>query len=338
MGDEVSQVGLTEARIECLVERYYLEMARYEGAARFVEQRLRRELREAAIPVLLSSRAKHPEDVRDKLRLRSCDGRYQYDALLANLNHVMTDLAGCRIVVYDPRQCEAAADVVRKTFRLSAGGRADESLDTASGYRATHLLVVLDAPDVEMPLQSAICEVQVTSISCHVFNELSHDIDYKRRGVSPGDDVHQHLREVLNAVRRLERAVEQLASARAREIAHSKRVIETPENLRFILERIVDRPVRGELEKLHRLLSNAMSPLDAHTLTSLGIPTAMARGRLAASGLHPVVASDEVDDVVALALGLLDEFGEVFRELASQWTGSPTALQRAILGRTSGAS
>src|SRR5262249_29082758 len=62
-----SPASLTEAQIEQIAQRYKLEMVRYEGAARFVEQRLRRELREAAIPALLSSRAKHPGDVREKL-------------------------------------------------------------------------------------------------------------------------------------------------------------------------------------------------------------------------------------------------------------------------------
>ena len=56
---------LSEDQIGRVIEAYRLQMARYEAAARFVEQRLRREYRAAALPVLLSSRAKHPEDLRD---------------------------------------------------------------------------------------------------------------------------------------------------------------------------------------------------------------------------------------------------------------------------------
>lgn len=73
-------------------------MARYENVARHVEQRLRREFRAAAIPVLLSSRAKHPEDLREKLRRRNAanDSRYQYEPLVRDVNQIVTDVAGCR--------------------------------------------------------------------------------------------------------------------------------------------------------------------------------------------------------------------------------------------------
>jgi hypothetical protein len=60
---------LTEPQIEQLVQRYHMEMARYEKTASAVADRIRRELRaEARFRYLLSFRAKHPEDLRGKLR------------------------------------------------------------------------------------------------------------------------------------------------------------------------------------------------------------------------------------------------------------------------------
>src|SRR5438046_1784329 len=93
-------------------------MARYENVAKFVEQRLRREYRAAALPVLLSSRAKQPEDLREKLRRRSADGdaRYEFETLMQNVNAVVTDVAGCRAILYDPRLEQAAALVVQRTL------------------------------------------------------------------------------------------------------------------------------------------------------------------------------------------------------------------------------
>lgn len=328
-----SPASLTEAQIEQIAQRYKLEMARYEGAARYVEQRLRRELREAAIPALLSSRAKHPVDVLEKLRRRAEDGRYRHEALLANMNHVMTDVAGCRLIVYDPRQEAAAADLVQRTFSLWQGARSHEVLDKDSGYRATHLLVILDASEVDLTLLSTVCEVQVTSIACHVFNELSHDIDYKRKDVSPSSEVQRQLRDVLNATRRLDDVVARLATSRAREIESSKRMLETSEALRFALEQAIDRPLRGEMEKLHRLLSSAVAPLTAHSLAELDIRAALIRGHQVARDLS-LTGNDNVDDVVALALGLATKFGKKFRDLTSQWRGPSTALKRAILEAT----
>jgi ppGpp synthetase/RelA/SpoT-type nucleotidyltranferase len=324
---EPARRGLDEGDIERIVQRYRLEMARYEAAARFVEQRLRRELREAAIPVLLSSRAKHPEDVRGKLRARREDERYVVDALLTNLNRTMTDLAGCRVIVYDPRQESVAADVVRTALPGRPPGRADEVLDKDSGYKATHILVVLDSADVDVSLQGAICEVQLTSIARHVFNELSHDIDYKHRGVTPGGAVQQHLRDVLNATQRLDTMVERLAGARAHELESSQRVIDTSEDLRFVLERLLNRPVRGEVGKLYRLLAAVLTPLTAHSIASIDVPGAIRGGEQAAAA-RP---ADERDDVICIALGLMSRHGETFRELASLWRGPSTALKRAIL-------
>src|SRR5882724_10665476 len=61
-------VLLTEPQVEKLVQRYLLEMARYERTAAAVAERLRRELRaEAQLRYLLAFRAKHPEDLRGKL-------------------------------------------------------------------------------------------------------------------------------------------------------------------------------------------------------------------------------------------------------------------------------
>lgn len=331
---EAVRTVLDEGDIDRVVQRYRLEMARYEAAARVVEQRLRRELREAAIPVLLSSRAKHPEDVRGKLRARRDDGRYVADALLTNLNLIMTDLAGCRVIVYDPRQESVAADVVRQALPSRPPGKADEVLDKDSGYKATHVLVVLDGPEVEQSVQGAICEVQLTSIARHVFNELSHDIDYKHRGVTPGGDVQRHLRDVLNATQRLDTMVERLAGARAHELESSQRVIDNSEDLRFVLERLLNRPVRGEVGKLFRLLSSVLTPLTALSLASLDVAGAVARGTATAAGLSGSIAA-EVDDVIAITLGLNDRYGDTFRELAALWRGPSTALKRAILEASS---
>lgn len=79
---------LTEPEIERLVLQYTREMARYEKAAEIVANRLRRELRaEARLRHLISFRAKHPDDLHEKLRRKAMDPRYSnYDDLRENLN------------------------------------------------------------------------------------------------------------------------------------------------------------------------------------------------------------------------------------------------------------
>ena len=150
---------LTEDQIGRVIDTYRLQMARYEAAARFVEQRLRREFRAAALPVLLSSRAKHPEDLREKLRRRAADGdpRYEFELLMSDVNRIVTDVAGCRAIVYDPRLEMPAAQVVQRAFVLEQDP--DEVHRKPSGYRATHLLVPLVHAEVDASIRDAVSKV-----------------------------------------------------------------------------------------------------------------------------------------------------------------------------------
>lgn len=317
---------LTEDQIGRVIDAYRLQMARYEAAARFVEQRLRREFRAAALPVLLSSRAKHPEDLREKLRRRAADGdaRYEFAPLMSDVNKTVTDVAGCRVIVYDPRLEMPAARVVQRAFLLEHDP--DEVHRKSSGYRATHLLVPLVHADVELSIREAICEVQITSIASHVFNELEHDIRYKMKGVEPGERVTRNLEDLQHASRLLDSVVERLQDERAREIDRSKKTIDDTETLRFVIERIFERPITGEVAKLFRLLEPSTDPLTVRAIEKLDLRQAAARGAITRTsrGYLP-------DDVVDIALGLLVKFPEEFRAIASSWRGPPTLLKRAIM-------
>lgn len=322
----VRAVALTEEQIAQIVDAYRLQMARYENVAKFVEQRLRREFRAAAIPVLLSSRAKHPEDLREKLRRRSAenDPRYQFESLIQDINAVVTDVAGCRAIVYDPRLEHATALVVQRAFFFDPAN--NEVHRKASGYRATHLLVQLVEHDIELSMQGAICEVQVTSIASHVFNELEHDIQYKVKGVTPGERVKRNLEDLQHASRLLDNVVERLQDERAREVDRSVRSIDDAETLRFAIERILERPVTGEVEKLFHLFEDTIDPLTFRAIEQLNVPDAARRGaeRSKVRGYPP-------DDVVEIVLGLLDSFREEFRAIASRWRGPSTLIKRAIM-------
>jgi ppGpp synthetase/RelA/SpoT-type nucleotidyltranferase len=317
---------LTEDQIGRIIDAYRLQMARYESAARFVEQRLRREFRAAALPVLLSSRAKHPEDLREKLRRRATEGdaRFEFEPLMNDVNKIVTDVAGCRVIVYDPRLEVPAALVVQRAFGL------DQSPEKVhrkpSGYRATHLLVPLVQAEAELSIRDAICEVQVTSIASHVFNELEHDIRYKMKGGEPGERVNRNLEDLQHASRLLDNVVERLQDERAREVDRGKKTIDGAQTLRFVIERIFERPITGEVEKLFRLLQRSTDPLTVRAIEELDLLQAAHRGAARSS-----FRSYPPDDVVEIVLGLLETFREEFRAIASSWRGPQTLLKRAIM-------
>lgn len=317
---------ISEDQIGRIIEAYRLQMARYEAAAKFVEQRLRREFRAAALPVLLSSRSKHPEDLRDKIRRRAAEGdlRFAFEPLMNDVNQIVTDVAGCRVIVYDPRLEMPAALVVQRAFGLD--GRPDEVHRKPSGYRATHLLVPLVQADAELSIRGAICEVQVTSIASHVFNEIEHDIRYKEKDVAAGERVNHTLEDLQHASRLLDSVVEWLQHERTREIDHSKKMIDGAETLRFVVERIFERPITGEVEKLFRLLQRSTNSLTVRAVEDLDMLRAARRGAARRSSRNY-----PADDVVEIVLGLLDAFGEEFRAIASSWRGPQTLLKRAIM-------
>ena len=111
-------------------------------------------------------------------------------------------------------------------------------------------------------------------------------------------------------------------------------MLDDSEDISFVLERLLNRPVRGEVGKLFRLLSAVVTPLTALSIASLDVPGALARGGRAVA--EPSGSIDEEhDDVIGIALGLMDRYGETFRELASLWRGPATVLKRAILEASS---
>lgn len=317
---------LTDGEIETLVTRYREAMPRYEDAAALVESRLHRELRAAALKSLLSSRAKHPDEVRNKLkRLRDRDDeRATFTNLSLNLNHVLTDLAGARVVVYHPAHEETAFDLVCRKFAVANLPGAIEVKDR--DYRASHALLEVDSTFERSSVRGTIVEVQVTSVANHVFNELEHDIRYKTHGVEPTPEVLACVDDLQHASRLLDRLVERLLDTRSSSRGDAETVLEEPEELRHALEGMLGRPMSGDFARLHRLLTAVRTRLTVASLRKLGDVR-----QLIATGKASVRSED---DVVAYVASLLSDFGQEFRSTAKSWRGPTTELKRAILGDT----
>jgi ppGpp synthetase/RelA/SpoT-type nucleotidyltranferase len=147
---------LTDPEIDILVGRYVDAMARYEETARLVEDRLRRALRANVVRALLGSRAKHPEDLRDKLARKRSDERYRFSILDARMNEVVTDLAGCRVMVYRFSDVENVERIVREALEVSSLPGSFERHRKESGYRASHFLVRIGDEVDRLSLRGAI--------------------------------------------------------------------------------------------------------------------------------------------------------------------------------------
>jgi ppGpp synthetase/RelA/SpoT-type nucleotidyltranferase len=318
---------LTEPLIEELVGRYRLEIARYDLAAKEVADRLRRELRaEARLRHVISYRAKHPEDLREKLRLKSGKAPYAIEALRHNLNDVVTDLGGCRVIVYSPDDEARVVDLIDRTF--ASPDRPDARpppYQKETGYRASHRLVLASTSAEDLRIQGAVCEIQVTTVAAHLFNELEHDICYKQHGQKPTNEE----RAMLERIRRLgevaDEQVGRLLGVREA-IQRAQEAITDAETLRFVLEHAVKRPLTGDFVRLHELLEQTLLPLTSQSLVTLGEPQQIvSRGEEVAQHLH----IDDADDVIMFVLGL-DQLRDDFVRRSASWRGPRTPLRRAI--------
>lgn len=326
---------LLEPQIERLVLQYTREMARYEKAAEIVANRLRRELRaEARLRHLISFRAKHPDDLQGKLRKKTADpksdAKYRdYDYLRDNLNDVVNDLAGVRVVVYVPEDELRIVALIDRIFQFPDRKDAQPArYDRPSGYQATHRLVLAsDNPD-ELSVGDAICEIQVTTLAAHLFNELEHDITYKEHGQEPSANERAILEQVLRMVRVSDFLVDKLLyEHRATKRDHD--VLSDPESLRFALEHDARRALAGDFARLYKMLEGIVDPLNAVTLRGLGeVNKLLDTGRQKALEFHLDEAA--TDDVIHYVLGM-QKFHEQFARQASSWRGPETPLKRALL-------
>ncbi len=326
--DGAASARLTDPEIEGLVERYVREMARYELAAAEVGNRVRRELRaEARLRHVISFRAKHPDDLREKLRRKSDDARYSLGALQRNLNDVVTDLAGCRVLVYSPQDEAHVVDVIDRTF--DNPDRADarpEPYRRETGYRATHRLVLAPAADDQLSIRGAICEIQVTTVAAHLFNELEHDTTYKEHGQTPSEQEKNLLERIRHLAAVTDEEVSDLVGAHEKN-TRAQATIDNPQDLRFVLEGAVGRSLTGEFNRLHQALEGTVSQLTPASLAALaGDPKeVLERGQRVAQSLR----LSDTNDVIFFALGV-EVLKDDLARIARSWRGPKTPLKVAI--------
>ena len=308
-------------------------MARYEKLADFVSAALRRELRAGPVHHLLGTRVKSTESLKKKIESKR--RKYQWELLSTDLNREVTDLAGCRIIVYVPEDVEQAALAVERCSLLTKANHQDAarivygpdwSADDKrhrDRYRATHLLVS-PHPDAEgaESVSGAICEVQVTTVAALLCNHHEHDVAYKDGGVPPSA-VERHLLDMLSIGGR---AADLTAAAFHKEreehleLRRRQRQEEIPDAyaLRYASEKILGRPLRGEFAPLLKFLETTSASLTHSSVDALlrDLP-------------HPSAGGD-IDDVTQLFLALTERRPKDVRSWIEGWHAPRSALRKRL--------
>jgi hypothetical protein len=241
------------------------------------------------------------------------------------MDTVVTDLAGCRVMLYRLSDVESVERVVRESLEIAPLRDAFEQHDKGSGYRASHFIVRIGDEEERLSLRGALCEVQITSLAAHIFNELEHDIGYKDHDCPPTETEQENLVEVRRVTWLLDRSVERLLVERAEAVRMQTVPLKDAEELRFALEQRAGRRLHGEFVRLFRLLGAVIEPLTPAAVGS--VPDLLERGgRLAAD-----LGVADADDVVRIALGMFEDYADEFEQIVREQRGPATLLKKAVL-------
>ena len=216
--------------IEDFIARYRREYDYYDQAARLVAQALDSNLQAAGIRSMVTSRAKSPVRLEEKVRQRAKRETYTTtDEIYADI----VDLAGARVALYFPGEREQVDRIIRQLFvpveppkQFPESSKPVTYQKRFSGYWATHYRVQLKEASLGTAQQryaDARGEIQVASVLMHAWSEVEHDLVYKPFEGTLSDEEYAILDELNGLVMAGEIALERLQKAGEARVAASER-------------------------------------------------------------------------------------------------------------------
>jgi ppGpp synthetase/RelA/SpoT-type nucleotidyltranferase len=180
------------------IVQFYMHntMFRLEKLIPIITECLEVELKRNGIPARVTARVKKPASVQGKLikwTETSSKNKGRVTSPEATLLE-MSDLAAVRVMTYTESDRSKVYDLVTKKFKNPDGLKdfGTEILednprikqDNKNHYRATHMQICLRedhlSKDEAATLRDS-CELQITSMLAHVWNEIEHDTIYKEK-------------------------------------------------------------------------------------------------------------------------------------------------------------
>lgn len=213
--------------IEQFVSNYAANFSAYEKVAQEMKTCLTDLLREKGVMAIVTTRAKDPERLMDKIqrtqRAEGFEGKppYSTDAELWDAVH---DLIGARVALYFPADMKLVDEVLRSHFTMVRPVKVfpykvkdyDQLVQTGfsaykrrvykgyedrrfDGYRAHHFHVQFPVSPIT-GLRNPVIEVQVASVLMHAWSEVEHDLAYKTLMGTPSADEYACLDELNGLV------------------------------------------------------------------------------------------------------------------------------------------
>lgn len=197
MSDNSNEMHLGEEEIEKFLQDYIEATDRLGKFVRVVVAKLEERLAKDNILAKVTGRVKSKASLEKKLwkwakRKEKADGIKKSNK---GLFEVVGDLAAVRVMTYVEKDRERVVNLIKneELFRSREGQENFEKErkendsriknNPSNFYRATHLQIRLVEKDLQEGNNSNLerdhCELQITSMLAHVWNEIEHDIGYK---------------------------------------------------------------------------------------------------------------------------------------------------------------
>lgn len=233
------------------------------------------------------------------------------------MDEKLTDLAACRVLLYRPEEQTFVVRAIEGALKFVPGS--SKSKDNAkTGYRAHHIDVEASDPTASVPLMPTICEVQVTTVGAHIFNEVEHDISYKTHGIEPAPAMDGMLATLASQCVAVETCANAILAQHDRTIAETHAEAIDVQVLRAYVFARTGRLVHGDFNALLTLLDKlrGVSP-------ALGGPN----GRFALTKLDSALTDSRLKQQHATVETVIDLVQQAFSE---EWNkASPPGLDKA---------
>lgn len=207
--------------INQFIENYKKKYTFYENAGRLAAARLEDALQAAGIRAIVTSRAKNPGRLKNKVIHRNSQREIPYKNMREVYEDIV-DLSGVRVSLYFPGDREKTDALVNDMFVLLETKQFPEQSERPSydkrfsGYWGNHYRANMKEEELlnsQKKYASARIEIQVASVLMHAWSEVEHDLIYKPLQGSLSEAELSILDELNGLVMTGEIALERLQSA-----------------------------------------------------------------------------------------------------------------------------
>lgn len=170
--------------INTFMERYNKEFDFYLNLSKNVEDHIRGMLHSFGVRAIVSSRAKSPKRLRDKIIDRNIVRSYPS---VESIYSDIVDLAGVRVAIYFPGDMSKVEEIISTEFVIEGEpksfpekkrrSRNNVYEKVFSGYAAKHFRVKMKGGG--RYANNYPVEIQVASVLMHAWSEVEHDLVYK---------------------------------------------------------------------------------------------------------------------------------------------------------------